>query len=308
MVGRFSLSALDFGLWTLDFGNSLRTRSCISRAALLVNVTPRMCAGEIPRATMCAMRKVMTRVLPVPAPARMSTGPLTVSAAWRCCGLSVFKFNMGAKFSLPRSEGKRAAGNFRKTRIPLIASSSAGSEPIRGAVETPRGAISPFSCSIKSSSAAFGFASGAIRLMSGVFGLTGGGIRPVSGAISSTSGAVGLTSGAIGLTGGAIRLAGGAFVTLEFPAFCMELAFGSGKLPVPGGNSGGASFLANWSWKMPQSVRWAWQRQWKEWQKMESHVLRNFSLFSPEAKKSTEGKIMDDYSFARYDKFGRVRD
>ncbi len=32
-----------------------------------------------------------------------------VSAARRCCGLSVFKFNMGAEFSLPRSEGKRAA-------------------------------------------------------------------------------------------------------------------------------------------------------------------------------------------------------
>ena len=54
----------------LGLGEACGTRSCISRAALLVNVTPRMFAGEIPRAAMCAMRNVMTRVLPVPAPAR----------------------------------------------------------------------------------------------------------------------------------------------------------------------------------------------------------------------------------------------
>ena len=44
----------DFGLWTSDFGlscgSSLATRSCISRAALLVKVTPRMCPGAMPRA------------------------------------------------------------------------------------------------------------------------------------------------------------------------------------------------------------------------------------------------------------------
>src|SRR3954453_19623666 len=34
------------------------------------------------------MRKVMTRVLPLPAPARMSTGPSVVSTASRCCGFS----------------------------------------------------------------------------------------------------------------------------------------------------------------------------------------------------------------------------
>src|SRR5216683_4280364 len=34
------------------------------------------------------MRYVMTRVLPLPAPARMSTGPSVVSTASRCCGLS----------------------------------------------------------------------------------------------------------------------------------------------------------------------------------------------------------------------------
>src|SRR5213079_3107715 len=34
------------------------------------------------------MRYVMTRVFPLPAPARMSTGPSVVSTASRCCGLS----------------------------------------------------------------------------------------------------------------------------------------------------------------------------------------------------------------------------
>jgi len=35
-----------------------------------------------------AMRYVMTRVLPLPAPARISTGPSVVSTASRCWGLS----------------------------------------------------------------------------------------------------------------------------------------------------------------------------------------------------------------------------
>src|SRR5439155_26789545 len=34
------------------------------------------------------MQYVMTRVFPLPAPARMSTGPSVVSTASRCCGLS----------------------------------------------------------------------------------------------------------------------------------------------------------------------------------------------------------------------------
>jgi hypothetical protein len=33
-----------------------------------------------------ATRKVMTRVLPVPAPAKIKTGPSVVSTAWRCAG------------------------------------------------------------------------------------------------------------------------------------------------------------------------------------------------------------------------------
>ena len=38
---------------------------------------------------------LMTRVLPVPAPARMRTGPRMASTAWRCCGLSVLRSGIG---------------------------------------------------------------------------------------------------------------------------------------------------------------------------------------------------------------------
>ncbi len=80
-----------------DFGSSFVTRSCISRAALLVNVTPRIFPGAMPLRIRCAMRQVMTRVLPVPAPARIKTGPLMVSTASRCCGFSLLRSNMRAR-------------------------------------------------------------------------------------------------------------------------------------------------------------------------------------------------------------------
>jgi hypothetical protein len=37
--------------------------------------------------------------LPVPAPARINTGPFNVSTAWRCWGLSEFRFNTRAEFN-----------------------------------------------------------------------------------------------------------------------------------------------------------------------------------------------------------------
>jgi hypothetical protein len=67
---------------------SAATRSFISRAALLVKVTARMSKGRArPVAIRWAIRVVSTRVLPVPAPARTSTGPSVASTAWRCSGL-----------------------------------------------------------------------------------------------------------------------------------------------------------------------------------------------------------------------------
>src|SRR5215469_12014518 len=63
-------------------------RARISAAALLVNVTARMDEGGTCRAVIrCAIRCVMTLVLPLPAPARISTGPSVASTASRCWGL-----------------------------------------------------------------------------------------------------------------------------------------------------------------------------------------------------------------------------
>jgi hypothetical protein len=60
------------------------TRSFISRAALLVKVTARIWLGQARRvAIRCARRAVSAAVLPVPAPARTSTGPSVVSTASR---------------------------------------------------------------------------------------------------------------------------------------------------------------------------------------------------------------------------------
>ena len=57
----------------------------ISRAALLVNVTERIRSGGVPLWISSAARNVITRVLPVPAPARTSSGPPIVRTAsrWR---------------------------------------------------------------------------------------------------------------------------------------------------------------------------------------------------------------------------------
>src|SRR5690606_18703455 len=61
--------------------------------ALLVKVTARIWEGKaFPVARMWAMRVVSTRVFPVPAPARTSTGPSVVSTASRCSGLSPFRY------------------------------------------------------------------------------------------------------------------------------------------------------------------------------------------------------------------------
>src|SRR5260370_20597627 len=64
------------------------TRLRISSAALLVNVTAKMASAGTPLAIRLAMRNVIARVLPVPAPARISTGPSMVSTASRCSGFS----------------------------------------------------------------------------------------------------------------------------------------------------------------------------------------------------------------------------
>ncbi len=69
--------------------SSRPTRSFISRAALLVKVTARISFGRArPRVSRCAIRAVSARVLPVPAPASIRTGPSSASTAARCAGFS----------------------------------------------------------------------------------------------------------------------------------------------------------------------------------------------------------------------------
>ncbi len=72
----------------LDRSPSMRpTRFFISRAALLVKVTARISFGRaVPVFSRCAIRVVSALVLPVPAPASISTGPSSASTAARCAG------------------------------------------------------------------------------------------------------------------------------------------------------------------------------------------------------------------------------
>src|SRR5260221_3964723 len=71
---------------------SASTRARISSAALFVKVTARIsCDCAWPSPTRYAMRLVMTRVLPDPAPARIRRGPLRCRTASRCSGFRLSK-------------------------------------------------------------------------------------------------------------------------------------------------------------------------------------------------------------------------
>src|SRR5438876_3167403 len=70
-------------------------RSRISSAALLVNVTARIFSGrDAPLRIRYAMRWTITRVLPLPAPARTRAGPSPCSTASRCSGLRFSRISM----------------------------------------------------------------------------------------------------------------------------------------------------------------------------------------------------------------------
>ena len=70
-------------------GSMADRRACISLAALLVKVTAMMPAGDAcPVCSSQAMRVVNTRVLPEPAPARISAGPGGAVTAANCSGFS----------------------------------------------------------------------------------------------------------------------------------------------------------------------------------------------------------------------------
>src|SRR5215510_1643191 len=73
------------------------TRRRISAAALLVKVTASTWRGWTPSTPRSqAMRCAMTRVLPLPAPARTRTGPLVACTACCCTGLSEARMLSGA--------------------------------------------------------------------------------------------------------------------------------------------------------------------------------------------------------------------
>src|SRR5579864_3176792 len=98
------------------------TRLRISSAALLVKVTARMDSAGTPRAMRLAMRKVIARVLPVPAPASSSTGPSVVSAATRCCGFnSSSRVSMGPRVREFFCTAMVAEGNEWRKRAPEFA-------------------------------------------------------------------------------------------------------------------------------------------------------------------------------------------
>src|SRR3954463_3664249 len=88
---------------------SCSTRSRISPAALLVNVIARISSARAwPVRSRYAIRWVSTRVLPEPAPARMSSGPAPWAPAARCGGLSP-----------PRRASAAACGIVRLTIVRL---------------------------------------------------------------------------------------------------------------------------------------------------------------------------------------------
>ena len=87
----------------------MRARS--SAAALLVNVTARICHGLTPLTpTRYATRWARTRVLPLPAPARMRTGPSVVRTARCCSGFSRARIR-AARASVAACRSARATGS-----------------------------------------------------------------------------------------------------------------------------------------------------------------------------------------------------
>ena len=96
-------------------GRPSRDRS--SPAALSVNVTATSsAAGNAPLATCQAIRRVIVVVLPVPAPARMQTGPRVASTAARCSAFSPAKIRSASKDG-PPYRGRSAGFVTRACRI-----------------------------------------------------------------------------------------------------------------------------------------------------------------------------------------------
>src|SRR5688500_5913772 len=98
-------------------------RSRISPAALLVNVTARISHGATPDWIRCAMRCTSTRVLPVPAPARISSGPPAWYAAASCSGLSAA--DIGPRLTAPGAVSPLPRRGWRRDRRSAVPGTSA---------------------------------------------------------------------------------------------------------------------------------------------------------------------------------------
>ena len=115
---------------------SPRMRSRISLAALLVNVTARICHGRTPLTPIrYAMRCASTRVLPDPAPARMSSGPSVVVTARACSGFRRLTMRSASAAGPSRSPGGATAGRAGPSRPTLATAenqaASSASSPAR---------------------------------------------------------------------------------------------------------------------------------------------------------------------------------
>src|SRR5581483_1912273 len=99
-------------------------RALSSPAALSVKVTARISrAANVPVVTWFAIRRVIVVVLPVPAPARMQTGPRTACAARRCSSFRPAR----ASTEPPYRRARRAPG----TSVQRVFQNRFGADPLR---------------------------------------------------------------------------------------------------------------------------------------------------------------------------------
>src|SRR5215469_5140297 len=94
------------------------SRERSSPAALFVKVTAKMrCAGARSVASKCATRWVSTRVLPLPAPAKIKTAPSVCDAAARCSSLSCSSGSTSARSGHSLSAPEHGAGRHGGVRF-----------------------------------------------------------------------------------------------------------------------------------------------------------------------------------------------
>ncbi len=157
-------------------------RARISAAALLVNVTARICHGLTPWTPIrYATRWASTRVLPDPAPARMSSGPSVVITARACSGFSratIFSASASRSACVCSSTGGFSRGTLRRDENQ---SAKCGASSSAGDPSVPLAAPAPFLR--RATGRGSGESSAGSRSVPG--GASGGGAGSESGAIAN---------------------------------------------------------------------------------------------------------------------------